>query len=152
MITLHPTLGVNPHLTYCPRCGGDTNEIMLIGTRTTIRKCAGCGIKIYGHGWVEPCPKCKHKGPHDQVGRIMENDKLPGSTVCDACAKELAAFRKVVDKGGVYFYCAECKHSGVIKASAAFSKAFRRHHNIAAPNPIGVEFDKCSQHGDKEKG
>lgn len=30
-LQLHPTKGLNPHLTVCPRCGGDTDEIILLG-------------------------------------------------------------------------------------------------------------------------
>jgi len=41
-IHLHPTLGVNPKLTYCPRCGGESNELVLIGDRTAKMQCQDC--------------------------------------------------------------------------------------------------------------
>lgn len=30
-LTLHPEKGLNPRLTFCPRCGNDTDEIILLG-------------------------------------------------------------------------------------------------------------------------
>jgi hypothetical protein len=145
-IQLHPTLGVNPKLCYCPRCGGESNTFMLIGNRTSIKQCADCGTKLIGHRSYEPCGKCGSRGPHATVGEVGENDKLPGD-ICEGCKAEISEHKKLVEAGGIYFKCKTCSATGVVKAETRLAKAVREKSGIAAPAPVGVEFDTCEQHG-----
>jgi DNA-directed RNA polymerase subunit RPC12/RpoP len=150
-IPLHPKLGVNPHLSYCPRCGGDAEELMLIGNRTAIVKCESCGNKVIGGlRSGEKCPACQHRstGRGEHVGSVGEHDKLPASRPCAKCRQELAEHKAIVEAGGLYFRCKECNKQGVIKAEAEFAKALRLQHNKPAPELCGVEFEKCSDHGE----
>lgn len=153
-ITLHPKLGVNPHLTYCPRCGGEANELMLIGNRTNIVECPNCDAKIIGGLKTgEKCPKCQycaHFGDSSRsVGQIGEHDKLPATDVCDKCKEELETFKKEVEAGVIYFKCKCCPLTGVIKGHTRLAKAVREKSGIKAPNPVGIEFDDCKQHTTK---
>jgi ssDNA-binding Zn-finger/Zn-ribbon topoisomerase 1 len=148
-ITLHPTLGINPHMTVCRRCGGPAEELMLIGNRTSIYRCGNrdCGITIYGHRMSEPCPKCHDRGPHEKIGEVGEHDKLPATEPCDKCKAELAEHKQIVADGGIYFKCAQCGKSGVIKNTAPLCAMVREKMGVPAPKPCGVEFDKCEEHG-----
>jgi len=131
-ITLHRERGVNPRLTFCPRCGKEANELVLLGAHEAIGEC--CGITVYGGG---RCPKCNRFT--ERVGTIGEHDRLPASQPCDECGAELAEHAKVVAEGGVYFRCTDCNASGVIKATP-FAAEVRKAHGIDAPAPCGVEF------------
>lgn len=146
-ITLHPTQGVNPHLTYCRRCGADTNELLLIGNRTAIRRCTGCGVTLLGHRANDKCNQCGSYGPHTQTGTIAEGEKLPGNEFCDKCKAEVAEHRAIVEAGGIFFKCTQCGKEGVIKHRAPICAEVRKRLNVPAPKPCGIEFHKCSQHG-----
>jgi len=99
-IRLHPKLGVNPHLTYCPRCGGEGRDIVLIGARDYIDRCCECDMHLIGGG---RCPK--HPGRRtERVRKIEEHEKLPGS-MCEACEADQARQEAEVVAGGVYFRC-----------------------------------------------
>jgi hypothetical protein len=126
-IRLHPEKGLNPKLTYCPRCGGEGRDLMLIGTRENVFQCGYCKITIFGHTVSEPCPKCQDRGPHTFVRKIEDHEKLPGG-LCLPCEKETTEHDKVVAEGGIHFTCSDCKKGGVIKASAPLSKIIREHH------------------------
>lgn len=143
-ITLHPTLGVNPHMTVYTKCGKDIG-IAMIGTRTAILQCNQCGRKTIGHRQHEPCPECKSTFNFTKLGEVGEHDKLPGG-LCDDCAKEAKEFAEIVSKGGVYFRCANCNATGVIKGHTKLAKAVRKAHKLPAPAPCGIEFENCAQH------
>lgn len=139
-LQLHPKLGVNPHLTVCPRCGKDSNELLLIGARDWISRCDDCGLNLIGGG---PCPE--HPRAHTtRVRMIGEHERLPATTLCDECKAEVTLHRQVVSEGGIYFKC-KCGATGVIKASAPLAGLVRERMQIAAPAPCGVELDDCPQ-------
>jgi hypothetical protein len=145
-LSLHPKLGVNPHLCCCPRCWKDNGELVLIGNRTSIRKCGGCGTKLVGHRYSEPCPKCRHNGPHEEVGQVGERDKIP-TGLCADCKKELAEHKAIVDAGGIYFRCKQCGKNGVIRPEAELCKMVRDKMEIPT-GPCGIEFQTCKEHGE----
>jgi NMD protein affecting ribosome stability and mRNA decay len=152
MLTLHPTLGVNAHLTFCRRCGGDAGELMLIGNRPNVYRCDRCETTIFGHRQSDPCPKCGRKFSFTFVRKIEENERLPASGLCDKCDKEVKEYAQIVADGGVYFRCF-AGHTGVVKAGAPLSIAVRQQSGIEAPNPVGVEVeaDQCPAcRGEKE--
>lgn len=137
-IRLHPKLGLNPHMTYCPRCGGEGRDLILLGARDYIDKCCDCGIMLIGGG---PCPK--HPGRRtERVRSIEEHEKLPGSA-CEACEKDLAAQEAEVAAGGVYFRCDCGAKGGVILAQHALAADARAQLKIAAPAPCGVSIPEC---------
>jgi hypothetical protein len=151
MITLHPRLGFNPHMCYCPRCGGESPELMLIGNRTNVRECSGCKKELIGFMSSERCPTCGELAGAI-IRTIGEHDKLPGG-LCVACQEEVHKEEAIVKAGGVYFRCLECGKRGVIIASSRLAKGVRKTMKIAAPAPCGVEFGKCAEHtpGEEKK-
>lgn len=153
-IILDPIHGVNPHLTFCPRCGGEGPDLMLIGNRTRIDTCPHCKTVVYGGvDLVKGCPKCKakrHQGESWQTGRIQEGDKLPGS-LCASCEKEQKEHAEAVKAGGIYFRCTACGKTGVVKNNDNTRELCARvRHKLNVPDgePCGIEFDKCEQHGE----
>ena len=146
MIHLDPVHGVNAHLCYCPRCGGESNELMLIGNRKRIYKCKACNTALIGFRQNEPCGKCKDPGPHEFMKSIEEGDKLPGHEPCDSCKKEMEQHQAIVQAGGVFWKCNECNRQGVIKAESPISEIVRQKMGIKAPEPVGIEFEHCKQH------
>jgi len=120
---------------------------MLIGIHTAIVECSQCKIKIYGgtpNGSI--CPKCRRHCCFNHIGTIGEHDKLPSNGFCDACEKEVDEHKRIVAAGGVYWQCRGCKQKGVIRETAELSALVRKEMKIEAPDPCGIEFEKCEEH------
>lgn len=146
-IRLHETLGVNPKLCVCPRCGGENGELVLIGAATSIRQCPECKVHIYGgRPTFNSCPSCK-KHVHDFpiIGRVGENDKIPTS-LCSGCKAEIETHMQIVAEGGIHFKCAKCPVTGVLRGTSELAIAVRKQMNLPAPAPCGVEFAECAEH------
>lgn len=149
-ITLHPTKGVNPRLTICPRCGKDGPELVLMGTRDYFVTCPSCGMRGYGGFNQETCPNCKaHVSGHRTP--IEDHEKIPGS-LCDDCKNEIKHHRELVEAGGVYWKCNDCHREGVIKRTSKFAQHVRATTEggkykdpVNGKYPaIGVAFDKTN--------
>jgi len=141
-IRLHPTKGVNPRLTYCRRCGGDANELVLIGTAEGVYKCSLCGMTHFGY---PRRGQCQSKGCTGGVykERVLEDhERLPASDFCNDCKKEMKEHEEVVKAGGIYWRCKDCNSEGVIRASAELAIAVRKQTQIQPPDPVGFEMDK----------
>jgi len=138
-IQLHPTLGVNPKLTICTRCGKDGDELILIGAKEWLVQCDNCHIKIYGGG---PCPSCKSTRV-SRIRKIGEHERLPSTSPCKECRKELSVHAEMVRQGGVFFKCKGCGVDGVVKPTAELAKLVRKKMAIAPPDPVGVELGTC---------
>lgn len=139
-IRLHKDKGVNPYLTYCPRCGGDGPDLLLIGAHDRVYKCQGCGMTHFGgrpKGGL--CQECGGSVAFER--KLEDREKLPGN-LCAACEKEIEEHKKVVEAGGIYFKCADCKIEGVIKQNE-FTERVRKQIGIEVPKPCGVEFTKA---------
>lgn len=140
-IILHKTLGVNPRLTYCPRCGGEGRGQLLLGNRDYKTKCEHCGTMNFGTRRSEKCGNCKHPLRDSEQTPLTEYEKLPGG-LCAACEEEVALHKSVVAEGGVYWKCSNCPATGVLKATAELAKSVRAQAKIEPPAPVGFEFDK----------
>jgi hypothetical protein len=83
-IRLHPTLGVNPRLTICPICGGDGNELLLIGDTRYKYICTRCEMTYIGRPEKKEC-RC---GAYDSYRKepLEDNEKFPGEP-CSDCVK-----------------------------------------------------------------
>jgi hypothetical protein len=137
MMLLHKEKGVNPKLTYCPRCGGESNELLLLGAHDKKFTCS-CGEVYIGYPRGGKCVKgCGGHVAFDK--EIDEYERLPATDVCDECKKEIAKHKKIVTEGGVYWKCSVCSSEGVIKKSK-FADAVRRAHKIDPPGECGVDF------------
>ena len=141
---LNKTRGVNPFLTICARCGGETSELVLVGADDGVYECNACHRTIVGLPKGIECPSCRHRQSWVKKRTLLEGERLPSSQPCDTCKKEIEEHAKIVAEGGVYFRCADCKKQGVIKASAPLTRAVREKMKIPPPKPCGVEFSKAN--------
>ena len=106
-IPLHSTRGLDPHLTFCPRCGGEGTGLTrgalvkykLPDGRILIAQ-AGQGGKAAEDAGVQ-LNNCKKL-------EIKEGERVPDNEPCAACKKELDAHAGWVARGGIYFKCKEC--------------------------------------------
>lgn len=151
-LTIHPQRGLNPHLGFCPACGEENGEILLIGIHNRVYTCAYCGTQNYGANNMSKCASCKSKLDRSPFREIEENEKIPGS-LCTKCENERKTMREEVARGGIYWMCKDCNSHGVIKAESEFAKEVRRKTGIQAPNPVGAEFTKedCPACGPKRE-
>lgn len=145
-IILHSRLGVNPRMTVCPRCGGDGDKLMLLGSQNYKYTCryANCGLTHYGKptgAAARTCPGCGLAADWVNRTELDDNERLPASAPCRKCQAEIDEHKKVVAEGGIYFRCKDCKAQGVIRANELTAKV-RAHAKIEPPNPVGVEFAK----------
>ena len=134
--------GINPRLTVCCRCGGESPELLLIGTADWLHECTVCGVTHIGTARERRCKVDGCGGNLTRIRRLDEHERLPSTEPCDACQAEIAEHRAAVEAGGVYFKCSDCGHQGVIKASSPFAAEVRKAHGIDPPGACGVEFDK----------
>jgi len=157
-LLLHKEKGVNPYMTYCPRCGGDGPELLLLGAVHEKYTCPSCGTLHIGRPDKGQCARCANRyqtGQQWKVEEIGESEKLPGS-ICDKCKENVKQLKEEVEAGGVYWRCIDCKAEGAIKRDHPFAKAVRDQGNIQPPDPVGVEFSKedcplCSEHAKADK-
>jgi len=131
-------------------CGGEAQEI----TMGAIRK-----AQLPNGQWVysnigsslsktkQDLVKQKIIHPNERLSweRLDEYEKVPATRPCDKCQKSLKAQKEVVEQGGIYVRCLECGMEGALTPSA-ITELVREQLGIAAPEPCGMEFDKCSEH------
>lgn len=141
-LILHKTKGVNPHMTFCPRCHAEANELLLLGHVDHVHVCKGCGLAHLENTAPRMCRNSRCQNGNFESRKLGDNERLPASEPCDACKTELAEHKAVVDAGGVYWRCTDCKGHGVIKGTNEFAISVRKAHKLEAPAPCGVEFSK----------
>jgi len=141
-ISLHKTKGVNPRLTFCPNCGGEGPDIVLLGSRERKVTCDKCGCVNYGSSRAGKCGRCEQPLFDGKVEKIDEYERLPGS-LCAECERVLEEQKRVVAEGGVLFKCKKCGSEGAIKANASLAKEVRKQLGIEPPKPCGVELESC---------
>ena len=81
-ILLHKEKGLNPFLTFCPRCQGEGRDIILVGARDRVITCPSCGINAIGFTHSQRCPSCKEKLTGGKSRILEDHEKLPGG-LCD---------------------------------------------------------------------
>lgn len=139
---LHKTNGLNPRMTYCPRCGGEGQSLILLGVHEYKGKCATHGV-VYGARLSCPAKGCMQGLSDSRM--IGEHERLPDSEPCNTCRDEITQHADIVAAGGVYFKCDECHKTGVIKKSP-LADIVREHSNNPTPAPCGIQFGACSEH------
>ena len=131
---LHKEKGVNPRMTFCPRCHNEASEIILLGAREYYSYCPNCKLNTIGS---KKCGKCNKT---NSAKKIDEYERLPASEPCDECKKQI----KEVKKGGIFFKCLDCNAIGAVKNNHPLAKKVREQMNIEPPEPVGIEFDKST--------
>jgi hypothetical protein len=139
-IRLHPQKGLNPRMTFCPRCGKDGDELILLGLNDGVYSCEFCGQKHIGRPTGGKCQQCGRRQSWKRERTVEEHERIPGS-LCGPCKNEAAEHARIVAEGGVYWACKDCHAQGVIKSSP-FAERVRKALSIQAPRPCGVTFSK----------
>jgi hypothetical protein len=142
--------GVNPFLTYCPRCGGEGSELLLVGNRQYTQTCPSCGVVNIGGADYGKCNNCRGDMSGVERVKIPDGTKLPGG-LCEKCEKEVKEFEELVAAGGIYWKC-KCGASGVVKANTQTAMEFRKAVGVEAPEPVGMSVENCPMCMIKEEG
>jgi Zn finger protein HypA/HybF involved in hydrogenase expression len=147
-IRLSKKHGVNPHLTICPRCGGDSNELILTGAAHKF-ECSWCHQIMLGLPKDGRCPKCERsfRGfPPISHGEMKPDEKMLATQPCDKCKEEIASFTLEISRGGIPVRCKDCGMEGVIKAEHPMARAVRKQND---GKTVGLEFtkDNCPKCG-----
>ncbi len=140
-IPINPKKGLDPRLTYCGRCGCETNEI-IIGDNRLMENTDGQKA-LAPRGQTTQIAR-KLGWDHYTVNEVPEG-KLPATEPCDSCKAELIEWDEIAKAGGVYFRCDECKQSGMIKPSD-YATVLRKHTGTEPNDPCGVTFETCRMH------
>lgn len=128
-IELDPEKGVNPFLTYCPRCHNEGPELMLVGRRQYYDKCIKCKlVALGGKPRNGKCPTCEVNNGWTRH-KIADGDRLPSSDVCDNCKEQIEQVRN----GGVFIACEDCDIIGAVKAGVPFAMEVRKAHGLDVP-------------------
>lgn len=143
-IPLHPTKGVNPRLTFCPRCGGEGRELILVGANDKVITCPHCGMNAIGFKSTQLCPKCKKRLMGGKVRTLEDHEKLPGN-LCEKCEEEVKKIEELIKDGAVHVKCKGCGMQGVLRKDHPMSIQARDHFNLHNGEPCGVEVDACPQ-------
>ena len=149
-IPIDPDKGLDPHMMFCVRCGGESNSL----TIGALRK-----AKLPTGQWVYSQADRRNETARDLIGRGMvktrydldwvkldEHERVPDPTPCDACAKELKQWAELVEQGGIYFRCKTCSATGVVKPGTDLAIAVRKQAEVDPPDAMGMEFQNCEQH------
>ena len=131
-IMMHPKLGANIRMCFCPRCGGDSPSLCFAGSANFKTECTSCHTTNYGSSPRDKCGACKEIIGGKRI-ELTEFERVPGE-LCEDCEEQI----EVVKAGGIFFRC-ELGCLGAIKASEQTAQ-FRSEHGIAAPKPVAIQF------------
>lgn len=140
-LILHKEKGLNPHLTICPQCRGEANELILLGIHDKKYECMNCNQIHMGRPKKGECMRCG-KLSLKQIGELGEYEKLPATEPCDKCKAKNKAVEKAVAEGGIHWKCKDCGSTGAFGVNHPLSAVLRKQTNIQAPDPVGVELNK----------
>jgi hypothetical protein len=121
-------------------CGGDCEDLLLVGNQDYLYFCGGCDQHFLGaSGSHRRCPKCNNVC--DVVRRLGESEKIP-SGPCKACREQIAKADKLVEEGGMYWKCNICGARGAYPPDSELSIAVREKSGIKAPDKVGLAYQK----------
>lgn len=146
-IILHPTKGLNAHMTRCTTCGEDGEDIILLGNRDFKHTCNHCGMVHYGFSFMRTCEKCRSGSLKKE--RIEEYERLPGK--CRKCREAEEKLQKEIDEtieaGGILVECLECGMKGVLRPDHPLCSEVRKRLDVPK-GPCGLQLEKCTEHSD----
>lgn len=140
-IPLHPERGIDPHFEACVTCGEDTGALVL-GHTLVLLDADGkiCGYKSRGR------PLAKAASQAVSQRELEERERVYTGT-CDKCAERQDLSRKMVEEGGIYLKCEECRFYGALKKTPLADKV-REDMATPAPDLCGLNFTCCKDHID----
>ncbi len=149
-LTLHPEHGVNPRLTHCPRCGGKSNGLVMLGIRSYVDQCSSCGMRHYGGADKKRCQSC---GSRSLSRRELDlHETVPGP-LCAACEESDKDIEKVIAAGGILVRCKVCGMQGALLYDnhKELCDEVRQKSGVPFGKPCGLELESCDQHGGKKE-
>ncbi len=148
-IPLHPEKGVNPHMTVCPGCGKEGDEIILVGANNCVLECQACNKKQLGKKRARKCLTCGAQELHF-VREMDDTERLP--SLCEECADMEKKAADAVKEGGVFWKCKDCGAGGAIMAESELAQNVRKELDMEPPKPCGIELSKanCPACGEQE--
>lgn len=161
-LTLDKDGNINPTLTYCPSCGGDTNELLLLGSKNFVYTSDTTGRMYVGMTQTEIFKQDRDaQGPFTK--RVLkQGERLPSTSLCDTCeTAHKAVHDLVVQEGGIHWRCKQCKSEGGLRGDHALSIRVREQQGDEYTMPdadtgewkqVGVEMDECPVCDDDSKG
>lgn len=142
-IRLHKEKGVNAHMTFCPRCGGESNGLVLMGAADHKGTCPDHGT-VYGiFPGTRYCPAEEKQGVkcgkqlHD-VKVVGDYERAPGP-LCEGCENTLKIQKETIEAGGIAFRCLSCGAEGAIQLSENTAEFIQM---IRAKGALGIEFEE----------
>ena len=141
MIPIATDGSLEPHICICINCGQDTGELSI-----------GVLYKADYKNKVIYADRDSRGRTNKQVGynlewsHVKEGEKVT-TGFCDDCKANLKEMEDTVKAGGVFFACEECCQEGVIKGEHPLAKDVRISSGVKAPDPIGIKFTSCKEHG-----
>jgi len=149
-IPLNKDGGLEPHILLCPKCGesaGLTIGVIMVGEDSHGNK------HMINRGGASKFNSARRRDNLEEVHgwtHLPEDQRdIVGDALCRDCEDEQELHATIVKEGGVYFSCEKCPVTGVLRASSGLAKAVREKH--PAPDPVGLQFDDCSQHTPDEE-
>ena len=151
--------GLDPHLTFCPVCQGNAEEI----TIGVVLKYYGeeTGILLgYGHPGGVLAQELLRQEITYRTEAVRDGERLPAGGPCPDCQADIMhqrlEFEEEIKRGGIHWSCNVCAKFGVVmhNDSIGFCANLRGASGIAPPNHLEVRFIRCEQHasqGDKGK-
>jgi hypothetical protein len=136
-------------MTVCRECGGESQELILLGRRNYKEKCQDCGCWHYGgmdsdkKTGVKTCQKCGSRGGRIERKELDEYERLPSMEPCDKCKEFQQQAELHAKDGAIIGKCLKCHSKFVIKGDAEIAKAVRKQLGIEPPKLCGVELDTC---------
>lgn len=149
-LTLHPEHGVNPRLTHCPRCGGKSNGLVMMGIRSYVDQCVSCGTQHYGGADKGSGHSCGSRSLNRRELDLHET--VPGP-LCESCETKEQEIEKAIAEGGVFIKCKECGLQGVLlyENHKEMCDDVREKLNVVFGKPCGIELKNCAAHGGKKE-
>jgi len=147
---MHPVRGLDPHDTFCPRCGKpDGHKTFGVVMKTSLTD----GHKVYASkGYEQQVEENLAKqGKLALIGTLTWQEVVPGAPIpaphmCQDCVIVVRQMEQDIENGGVFFACKQCGMQGIIKADTHYAKEVRKQHDLPAPAPVKVVFNTCADH------
>lgn len=139
-IKLHKRLGVNPRRTFCPKCGGECQALVLLGSKNHTGVCGRHG-QVFGIG--ENTTRCPAKDCGNRLVDIRElndSESVPYFEGCAACKSSDTIQREAIERGGIAWRCKKCKSEGAMLKGGAHDDLIAE---VRAKGCLGVELDLC---------
>lgn len=139
-ITVHKRLGLNARLTFCPKCGGEGTELIMLGNKNHKGICPDHG-HVYGIGArMKHCIADGCGRALTEVEELTDQEKVPSIVLCDTCQKSLKIQQEAIERGGIAWKCSTCGSEGAILKGGQHDEMIA---DVRAKGYTGITFSNC---------